>query len=161
MIRPALSSDLPQLLEILNAAILNSTAVYEYETWSLEKMSVWYESRISEGFPVIVFEEENKALGYATFGSFRKRVAYRFTVEHSVYVHEKYRNQGMGKKLLTELIRLAVSHGARSMIGVVDATNIRSITFHKKFGFHEAGLLREVGHKFDIWLDVALLQRML
>ncbi len=63
MIRPALSSDLPQLLEILNAAILNSTAVYEYETWSLEKMSVWYESRISEGFPVIVFEEENKALG--------------------------------------------------------------------------------------------------
>ena len=161
MIRPALSSDLPQLLEILNAAILNSTALYEYETWSLEKMSVWYESRISEGFPVIVFDEDNKAAGYATFGSFRKRVAYRFTVEHSLYVHEKYRAQGMGKELLTELISLAISHGARSMIGVVDATNRRSIEFHKEHGFLEAGLLKEAGHKFGLWLDVVLLQRML
>ena len=161
MIRPALTSDLPQLLEILNAAILNSTAVYEYETWSLDKMSVWYESRLSEGFPLIVFEEENKVVGYATFGAFRKRVAYRFTVEHSVYVHEKFRARGMGKELLTELISLAISHGARSMIGVVDATNARSIAFHKKHGFQEAGLLREVGHKFDMWLDIALLQRML
>lgn len=161
MIRPALTSDLPQLLEILNAAILDSTAVYEYETWSLEEMSVWHESRISEGFPVIVFEEENKAAGYATFGSFRKRVAYRFTVEHSVYVHENHRAQGMGQELLTELISLAISHGARSMIGLVDATNTRSIAFHKQQGFHQAGFLRDVGYKFDKWLDVALLQRML
>jgi len=161
MIRPAHTSDLPLILEIMNDAISNSTAIYEYAPWSLEKITQWYNERISYGFPIIVYEDGNKAVGYATFGSFRARVAYRFTIEHSVYVNKDFRAKGIGKLLLTDLISVAKTSGYRSMIGMVDATNKRSVEFHKKLGFHKVGQLKEVGHKFDVWLDVALLQCML
>lgn len=161
MIRPATINDLPSILEILNEAILNSTAVYEYEPWGLEQITEWFETRTSEGFPIIVYEEDGILKGYATFGSFRKRVAYRFTVEHSIYVHKNWRGNSIGNSLMTELLTLAKSHKAHSVIGVVDATNAQSIAFHKHHGFIEAGTLREVGFKFNQWLDVALLQRMI
>jgi len=161
MIRPAKEEDLPALLEIANDAILNSTAIYEYEPWTLRQMSNWFKTRINNGFPIIVLEDKNEVKGYATFGAFRPREAYRFSVEHSIYVHKKFRGSGLGASLMKELITLAEQHGAHSMIGVIDATNEKSIAFHKQHAFQEVGRLREVGHKFGTWLDVALLQRML
>ncbi|MFK7755379.1 MAG: N-acetyltransferase family protein [Flavobacteriales bacterium] len=161
MIRSAAIKDLPAILEILNEAILNSTAVYEYEPWPIERLEKWFRTRLEAGFPVLVFEEEHIVRGYATFGAFRARIAYRFTVEHSIYVHHQCRGKGIGHLLLNELITLAESEKAHSMVGVIDATNIKSIAFHKQHGFEQTGVLREVGFKFDRWLDIALLQRLL
>ena len=161
MIRKANQNDVPQILEIINEVIINTTAIYEYEPWTLQKAEKWFQKRIDSGFPVIVMEKNGEFIGYGTYSSFRERIAYRFTVEHSIYIHQSHRGKGHGHILLQELIQLAKNEKIHSMIGVVDATNTGSIEFHKQHAFDEVGKIKEVGYKFDRWLDVVLLQRVL
>lgn len=160
-IRPAEAKDLPKILEIINHNILHSTAVYDYDTRSLSDIQAWFNERLQSGFPVIVAESGSKIAGYATYGTFRFKVGFRFTVEHSVYVSEKYNGQGIGKLLMAELISLAKKQGLHTMIGCIDNDNKSSIEFHKKFGFTEEGVLRQSGYKFDRWLDLLFMQLML
>jgi phosphinothricin acetyltransferase len=105
-----------------------------------------------------VATESSEFLGYATFGPFRPRVGYIFSVEHSVYFTKESKGKGIGKLLMQALIPLAVEGGYHRMIGVVDASNEGSCAFHHKLGFQEAGKMTEVGYKFDKWLDVVLFQ---
>lgn len=161
IIRPAEIKDLPEILKIVNHNILHSTAIYDYDTRSLTDMEVWFEERQHSGFPVIVAESDEKIAGYATYGTFRFKVGFRFTVEHSVYVSENYNGQGIGKLLMTELISLAKKQGLHTMIGCIDNENKGSIEFHRKFGFTKEGVLRQSGYKFDRWLDLLFMQLML
>src|SRR5687768_15569435 len=133
IIRPATTNDLPAILDILNYNILHSTAVYEYETKELPYMEQWFTERQQAGWPVIVAEENGILLGYASYGTFRVRPAYQYTVEHSVYVSNEHIGKGIGRILLNELIELAKKQGLHSMIGCIDAENKSSIDFHKKF----------------------------
>lgn len=160
-IRPATLADLPAILEIVNYAILNTTAIYDYEARTLEEQKTWFEEKQTSQFPVIVAEHTNEVLGFGTFGAFRIKVGYRFTVEHSVYVNDKAIGKGIGKLILQKLIGLAKEQNYHSMVGVIDASNSGSIEFHKKFGFVEAGVLKQAGYKFDKWLDVSLMQLIL
>lgn len=160
-IRPATLADLPAILEIVNYAILNTTAIYDYEARTLEEQKTWFEEKQTSQFPVIVAELTNEVLGFGTFGTFRIKVGYRFTIEHSVYVTDKATGKGIGKLILQKLIDLAKEQNYHSMIGVIDASNSGSIEFHKKFGFVEAGVLKQAGYKFDKWLDVSLMQLLL
>lgn len=160
-IRHATFKDLAAILEIVNHAILNTTAIYDYDARTLEEQKSWLEEKQATGFPVLIAEQNNEVMGFGTFGSFRVKIGYRFTVEHSVYVSENAIGKGIGTLLLQKLIDLAREQNYHSMIGVIDASNSGSIAFHKKFGFVEAGVLKQAGYKFDQWLNVSLMQLLL
>jgi L-amino acid N-acyltransferase YncA len=116
---------------------------------------------MAHDLPVIVAETENGTIGYATYGTFRHKIGYRFTVEHSVYVAEEFLGKGVGKLLLAELIQLAKKQKYHTMIGVIDSENKGSIAFHKKYGFETVGVIKESGYKFDRWLSSVFMQLIL
>ncbi len=104
---------------------------------------------------------KGKVIGWATYGPYRPKAGYDYTAEHSVYVHHEHRGEGIGHLLMQELIKNAKDRGLHMLIGVVDAENAASIGFHEGFGFVKAGHLKQVGRKFDRWLDAAFLQLLL
>jgi phosphinothricin acetyltransferase len=158
-IRDAEEGDLPGLLDIYNDVIATSTAIYSYVPVTLEDRAQWWRARREQGYPVLVAVDDSGVVGFSTFGDFRAWPGYRFTVEHSVHVRADRRGQGVGKELVQALFPRAATLGKHVMIAGVDAANAASIRFHERLGFERAGLLREVGHKFDRWLDLVFLQR--
>lgn len=160
-IRPAVFADLDTILEIINHEILHSTSNYDYEPHDFEEQKTWFEDKMEKNLPVIVAEFENMPIGYATYGTFREKIGYQYTVEHSVYVAQEFIGNGVGKLLLGELIQIAKQQGVHVMIGTIDAENSGSIAFHKKFGFEVVGTAREVGYKFEQWLDIVFMQLIL
>lgn len=157
IVRKATTSDLPSILEIVNHAILNTTAIYDYDQRTLEEQTLIFETKNAKNFPIFVAEYQNEILGFGTYDTFRTKVGYRFTVEHSVYVKEGFAGKGIGQLLMEELISTAKKEKYHVMIGVIDASNENSIRFHEKFGFESMGILKEVGFKFDRWLDANLM----
>lgn len=157
IVRKATTSDLPSILEIVNHAILNTTAIYDYDPRSLEEQTVIFENKNAKNFPTFVAEYDNEIVGFGTYDSFRMKVGYRFTVEHSVYVKKGFAGKGIGKLLLEQLIASARAENYHIMIGVIDASNENSIRFHEKFGFESMGILKEVGFKFGRWLNSNLM----
>ena len=158
-IRDAVESDLSGLLAIYNDVIATSTAIYSYERVTLEDRTQWWRARVATGYPVLVATNDAGVLGFSTFGDFRTWPGYRFTVEHSVHVRADCRGQGVGRELVKALFPRAAALGKHVMIAGVDAANEASIRFHERLGFQKSGHLREVGHKFDRWLDLVFLQR--
>jgi L-amino acid N-acyltransferase len=158
-VRDARESDLPGLLDIYNEVIATSTAVYSYTPVTLDDRVEWWKARVARGFPVLVATDSSGVLGFSTFGDFRSWPGYRHTVEHSVHVRADMRGQGVGSQLVQALFPRAEALGMHVMIAGVDAANLPSIRFHERLGFEQAGLLREVGWKFDRWLDLVFLQR--
>lgn len=160
-ILPATRPHLPGILTIVNHNIVHSTALYDYDIKPQDYIETWFTDKQNAGWPVIVAVENGEVTGYGTYGPFRFKDGYKFTVEHSVYVAEGHSGKGIGGQLLEELIRLATIQGYHTMIGGIDAGNAGSIAFHKKYGFTEAGLLKETGFKFGRWLDLLFMQKML
>jgi phosphinothricin acetyltransferase len=147
------------ILDILNEQIRTSTAVYEYVERTPESMVAWFKAREARNYPVIGVEDESGTLmGFATYGVFRERPAYKYTVEHSVYVHQDHRGKGLGLALMKRLIEAARAQDLHVMVGGIDATNAGSIAMHEKLGFVHAGTIRESGYKFGTWLDLAFYQ---
>lgn len=150
------------ILEILNEQILNSTALYEYVPRAPASMIEWFEGKKAGRYPVLGAEDPAGALmGFATYGVFRTRPAYKYSVEHSVYVHTGHRGKGVGKTLLGEIIERARGQDYHVMVGGIDASNEPSIALHKLFGFTHAGTVRQAGFKFGRWLDIAFYQLIL
>jgi L-amino acid N-acyltransferase YncA len=160
-IRIATIDDVPAILDIVNYSILYTTANYNYDIQTLDIQTKWFEDKRTKNFPVIVADYQGKAIGFGTYGTFREKIGYQFTVEHSVYVEDQYTGKGIGKLLLEALIELAKEQGFHAMIGGIDADNAGSIAFHKKFGFVEKGVLKEVGFKFGKWLDLLFMELIL
>lgn len=158
IIRHAELADLQSILDIVNHAILHTTANYSYEPQTLEIQRQWMLDKQLHGFPVIVALCEGKVVGYGAYGTFREKIGYQYTVEHSVYVAENHYGKGIGKLLLSELLRLARAQNVHVMIGAIDAANAESIGFHKKFGFTECGVIHQAGFKFGKWLDLLFMQ---
>lgn len=160
-LRKAEAADIAAILEITNYEILNSTVLYEYEARSLDTQLQWFNDKMANGWPVLVAELNGAVVGFGTFGKFRERIAYRFSVEHSVYVHKDHRGKAIGNALMVELIRLAKTQGYHTMIAGIDSSNMGSVEFHRKFGFEVIGTFKEVGFKFDKWLNVVFMQLIL
>ncbi|WP_336166311.1 GNAT family N-acetyltransferase [Acinetobacter sp. 161(2023)] len=147
------------ILEILNEAIINSTALYDYLPRSEESMKNWFSVKRQNDFPVIgIVDETDKLLGFASWGTFRAFPAYKYTVEHSIYIHYEHRGCGLSKILMQELIQRAQDAELHVLIGCIDATNQASIGLHEKMGFIHAGTFKQVGFKFGQWLDAAFYQ---
>ncbi|WP_347069814.1 N-acetyltransferase family protein [Flavobacterium sp. WV_118_3] len=160
-IRPVTESDIPEVLEIINYEILNGVSIYDYTPRTLEQQQAIILEKETKNFPFLVAVSDGAIAGFATYGDFRFKEGYRFTVEHSVYLHHEHQGKGLGKLLLEALIKIAKEQQKHTMIAVIDAENDGSIRFHQKMGFEIAGTLRESGYKFDRWLDSVFLQLFL
>jgi L-amino acid N-acyltransferase len=160
-IRAYQTEDTQAILDIINYNILHSTALYDYNIRSYEQQKNLLEDKINKNFPVIVAEMDKKVVGFGMYGEFRFREAYKYTVEHSVYVNNDYHGKGIGKILLAKLIELAKKQNLHTMIAVIDAENQSSVDFHEKFGFETVGIIKESGFKFERWLDSVFMQLML
>ncbi|MBP2032011.1 phosphinothricin acetyltransferase [Clostridium algifaecis] len=158
MIREASEKDLKGILEIYNDAILSTTAIYAYKIQTLEEKKQWYKEKKRDGYPLLVFEKNNTVVGFATFGPFRNWPAYKYTIEHSIYVHKDYRNQGIATKLMKEIIKIANEREYATIVAGIDASNEISIKMHEKIGFKYSGTVTKAGFKFGKWLDLAFYQ---
>ena len=119
------------------------------------------DDKLAKNFPVIVAEADGQVVGFGMYSEFRFREAYKFTVEHSVYVANDYHGKGIGNLLLAELITLAKVQKLHTMIAVIDAENQGSVLFHEKFGFKTVGIIKESGYKFNRWLHSVFMQLIL
>jgi len=147
------------ILEIFNHAIETSTALYEYQPRTQATIDAWFAAKAACGHPVLGLEDgSGKLLGFASYGPFRPQPAYKYTVEHSVYVHPEERGKGYGRKLLERIVREAAERGIHAVVGAIDADNEASLALHESLGFERVGSLPQVGFKFGRWLDLALVQ---
>jgi L-amino acid N-acyltransferase len=150
------------ILDILNEAIVNSTALYDYKPRARDSMTGWFKAKADGGFPVIgAVDAVGRLLGFASYGTFRAWPAYKYSVEHSVYVHKDHRGKGIGAALLQKLIQVAEEHQYHVMVGGIDMMNSASIALHQKFGFVHAGTIRHAAFKFGAWRDLGFFQLLL
>ena len=150
--------DLPEILAIYNEVIRNSTAVYSEEEFTSARGELWLQSKKANGFPLIVMRDESGVVGFGTFGEFRAWPCYAYSVEHSVHIRADCRGQGIGRRILVELIARAGTMGKHVMIAGIDADNTASINLHRSLGFTMVGHFHEVGFKFGRWLDLIFMQ---
>jgi L-amino acid N-acyltransferase len=150
------------VLAILNEAIENSTALYDYRVRTPAMMDAWYDAKEQAGHPIIgVVDAAGQLLGFGSYGPFRAWPAYKYSVEHSLYVERAHRGQGIGRLLLAELVAAATRQDYHMLIGGIDAQNTASIALHRRLGFEQCGHIRHAGFKFNRWLDLTLHQLLL
>lgn len=161
-LRPATPEDLAAIQAIYAHHVRHGTGTFELDPPSLADMRSRYEGLVDGGYPYFVAEAAGGVVGYGYAGPYRPRAAYRFTVEDSIYLHPDHRGRGLGRQLLDRLIAESRARGFRQMIAVIgDSENRASVRLHLAAGFIEIGSFRDVGYKFDRWLDTVLMQRAL
>jgi len=158
MLRAGKAEDMAGILTIYNDAILHTTAVYTYTPFDAAYGQAWYKNKVAGNWPLLVDEEDGKIAGFATFGTFRDWPAYKYTIEHSIYVHPAYRKKGIASTLMQKLIELANARGYATLVAGIDADNDASIALHEKLGFKKVGEIRKAGYKFKHWLNLAFYQ---
>ena len=150
------------ILEVFNEAIANSTALYDYKPRTPESMVGWFKAKEVGCFPVIgAVAPDGQLLGFASYGSFRAWPAYKYSVEHSVYVHKDHRGKGIGLALMQQLIAKAKEQQYHVMVGGIDVTNTGSIALHERLGFVHAGTIGHAAFEFGRWLDLGFYQLLL
>lgn len=159
--RPATAADMPAVNDIRNYFVRTSTAIYTEQESSVEERLAWLRDRDPLLHPVIVAEEDGKIVGWASLSPYSEKCGYRTTVEVSVYVLPEYQGRGIGKALLSNLIERGRDAGAHCLIARIDADGLPSIRLHELLGFSEVGRLRDAGRKFDRWLTVVYMQKLL
>jgi L-amino acid N-acyltransferase YncA len=157
---PAVDADLPYLAAIYGHHVLTGTGTFETEPPSIEEFSSRRAAGLAAGCSWLVARDATGVLGFAYYGPFRPRSAYRWTVEDSVYVRDDVRGQGVGGALLTALVNSAQAAGFRQMFALIgDSANAGSIGVHARLGFTQTGIMHAAGLKFGRWLDVVIMQR--
>ncbi len=160
-VREATQADLPRILAITNQAIAETTALWTIAPATLETRGAWMTERLAAGFPVLVAEADGTVAGFGSFGPFRPHDGYLHTVEHSLYVDPAWQGRGLGGALLEALVARARALGKHAMVGGIEAGNAASTRLHERARFTAAGTLPQVGRKFDRWLDLTFMVRLL
>jgi phosphinothricin acetyltransferase len=159
-VRPAETADLPRILAIYNHEVLASTATYDTTPRTMPEQEQWF-AHHGRGHPVLVAAEGGSVAGWASLSPWSDRPAYDRSVETSVYVAEECRGKGIGRVLLQALIDAGRDLGHHALLARISADNTVSILLHRKLGFTEVGLLKEVGQKFGRMLDVSIMELIL
>jgi phosphinothricin acetyltransferase len=159
-LRLATLADAEAMRQIYNVEVETSTATFDIVARSLADQEQWLAER-SGAFSAIVATEGAEVVGYAAISPYKERAAYRTTVENGVYVHRAHQGRGIGKTLMVEIIAVAQTHGFHSMIARIERSNAASVALHESVGYTIIGHEVEVGRKFNRWLDVTVMQRML
>lgn len=160
LIRTATKADAAAMVEMLNHYILDSTATFQTEPQTLEDRLAWFDDR-DEMHPVVSVEVEDKVIAWGTLSVFNPRPGYRKTAEVSVYVHLEFQRRGIGRAIVIDLIARARDLGYHALLAICCSESIGSIALHESLGFERVGHVREVGWKFERWLDVVYLQLLL
>ena len=160
-IEAAAPADVPAIAAILNDAIMNSVAAWRETPMTDDEMMTWFEGRDRDFAVLVARGPDGAVLGYASYGAFRAYSGYRHTVEHSVYVAGPARGQGIGTALLARLVERARGQGLHVMIGGLEAGNEASLALHAGQGFVETARMPEVGRKFERWLTLVFVQKLL
>jgi phosphinothricin acetyltransferase len=160
IIEPVRPADLPEIQAIYAHHVLHGTGTFEELPPSVEEMQLRFAAGQTAGHDWLAARDATGVLGYGYYGPFRQRSAYAWTVEDSVYVRDDVRGQGVGRAIVTELLRMAEAKGFRQMLALIgDSDNIGSIGMHASLGFQRTGVMRACGVKFGRWLDVVIMQR--
>ena len=158
-IRASADADVPAITAIYKHHVLKGTATFEIEPPDEIEIARRHQDLIQRGFPWLVAEADGTVVGYAYAGPFRAREAYRFTLEDSIYLHPESMKQGIGGALLRELIAACRRGGFKQILALIgDSSNQGSIRVHETCGFQHTGVMKNVGLKFDRWLDVVIMQ---
>jgi L-amino acid N-acyltransferase len=160
LIREATTIDAEAINAILNHYVENSTATFITAPQTLEERLAWLKDR-SSVHPVLVAEADRVVIGWAALSVFRTRAAYAQTAELGVYVHHAWHRRGIGRMLVAELLTRARAAGHHAIVGGCCSESVGSIALLKSFGFSPVGHFREVGRKFDRWLDVIFFELLL
>jgi phosphinothricin acetyltransferase len=163
-VREATSADVPAIGTLFNLLITTTTVAWRDEEASSEEMHSWFADQRRAGHPVLVAELDGEIAGYTCWSTFRggeRLPGYRHTVEHTIHVDERHHGRGVGRALLTALVDEARRRQVHVVVAGIDAENLGSIAFHRALGFTEVARMPEVGRKFDRWLDLVLMQRIL
>lgn len=151
--------DADAMLGIFNHAILHTTALYEYKPRTLAVMQTWFANKAAGNFPVLGLKDATGQLvAFGSYGTFRAFPAFKYSVEHSVYVHPAQQGKGLGKRMLQAIIAAASAQQVHVLVGGIDAANTASIALHEKLGFVHSGTITQAGFKFGRWLDLAFYQ---
>ena len=159
-VRDATETDVPAILEIYNEAILNSIATFDTEPQSLEEKLAWFRET-AHPYVILVAERDGEVIGWASLRRFRQKAAYRYTAENSVYARSDSLGQGIGTALMLSLVEAGAANGFHTIIAGIAGDNPASVRLHQRFGFEIVGVEREVGYKFERWVDVTWMQKML
>ena len=159
-IRPATIHDLGRINEIYNYYVLHSTCTYQEVPHTAEERARWFEDH-GAAHPIIVAESEDRVVGWGSLSRFHSRSAYRFSTENSIYVDHELQRRGIGGRLLADLIERGRAAGHHTIVAGIDGEQQASVAIHSKFGFEHVARLRQVGFKFNRWLDVIYMQVML
>lgn len=157
-IRTAVANDADQISEIYNHYIATSHATFELEPIDALEMERRIADTIDQGYPFLVADNAGIVAGYAYGRPFRPRPGYRHAVEVAVYAASGLMGRGIGRQLYKELLPQLFSNGAHSLIATIALPNDASVRMHENFGFVKSGHFREVGRKFDRWIDVGYWQ---
>jgi L-amino acid N-acyltransferase YncA len=160
-IRDATEKDVPAIADIYNYEVLHGTATFDLEPKSVEDRLDWLQHTQKPPHCVLVVADGVAVVGWGCLHPFHTRAAYRFTAEDSVYIHRDRRGEGIGKLILERLIERARLGGFHTLMAGMSEGNEASIRLHRRFGFELVGVQREVGYKFERWLDVTWMQKML
>ena len=166
VIRRARESDLPAINRIYNDEILHGVATWDTEPWSDERRTAWFaEHEADPTTPVLVAEVDTEGgaetVGFAYLSIYRPRIGYRYTRESTVYVDPRYHRRGLGRLLMEPLIEEARRLELHVLLGVIESGNVASIELHRALGYEEVSRLRDVGRKFDRWLDSVTMELLL
>lgn len=162
IIRDTVAEDIEAISAIYAIEVLQAPYSFEVTPPDAAEMANRIAALRAAGYPHRVAVLGGEAVGYAYAGAYRPRAAYRFTVENSIYVHRAHQGKGIGSRLLADLIGQCQAQGFREIIAVIgDRNNRASIALHHRAGFRIAGILNSIGHKFDRWIDVVLMQKSL
>jgi L-amino acid N-acyltransferase len=162
--RLATVDDAEPIRAIYNVEVLTSTVTFDLVPRSLNEQRQWLSAR-SGAHAVVLAEADTDdgpvVTGFGSLSPYRDRPAYTTSVEDSVYVHRDHQGRGVGRLLLTELLRLATAHGFHAVFARIVGGHEASIALHQAVGFELVGTEREVGRKFGHWLDVVVMERLL
>ena len=162
IIRPCETRDVPEITAIYRDAVLHGTASFEIDPPDKAEMARRQRVLLDGGYPYLAAEHGGVLKGYAYAGPYRPRLAYRYSVEDSIYVDPQAQRLGIGRALLAALIETATVGGFRQMVAVIgDSAQTPSIELHRALGFRMIGAIEAVGYKFDRWLDTVIMQRPL
>ena len=160
-IRLARVDDAEAIRQIYNLEVSTSTVTFDLVPRTLAEQVEWLEARSGAHAVIVAVDDDDQVVGFASLSPFRDRPAYNSTVEDSVYVRHDQRGTGVGGRLLSELVTLAAQHGFHTVVARIVGGHDASIELHRRVGFVEVGIEREVGRKFGKWLDVMVMQRLL
>jgi phosphinothricin acetyltransferase len=159
-LRLATLDDAESIREIYNLEVTTSTVTFDLVPRSLDEQRAWQAAR-SGAHAVVVAEIDGVLVGFGSLSPWRDRPAYSTTVEDSIYIHRDHQAIGVGQAMLTELLTTATAHGFHACMARIVGGHEASIALHRSCGFEVVGTEREVGRKFNKWLDVVVMERML